>query len=89
MNIWLSMQHELEYMLKARVRTSAFPSVAADEAWNLIKKIVVEKEDPKIKGEILKDRGLMLGAAILGMYEEEIKLNPKDRAEVLKIRVAR
>ncbi len=85
-NIWLSMQHELEYMLKARVRTSAFPSVAADEAWNLIKKIVVEKEDPKIKGEILKDRGLMLGAAILGMYEEEIKLNPKDRAEVLKIR---
>ncbi|WKZ25364.1 MAG: hypothetical protein QY322_03150 [bacterium] len=88
-NIWLSMQHELEYMLKARVRTPAFPGVASDQAWDFIRKIVVEKEDPKIKSEILKDRGLMLGAAILGMYEGEIKLNEKDQTEVDNIRGAR
>lgn len=85
-NIWLSMQHEVEYMLKGRVRTPGLASVSGDEAWNLIRKIVVEKEDPKIKGEILKDKGLRLGAAILGMYEGEINLSPKEAAAIKKIR---
>ncbi|MFC1625582.1 hypothetical protein ACFL1Q_00870 [Patescibacteria group bacterium] len=85
-NIWLHLQHEVEYMLKARVRTPLLAPVAQDRAWELIKKVVVEKDDPSIKKTILNNRGLSLGAAILGLYGNETKISPSDQENIENVR---
>jgi hypothetical protein len=71
-NIWLHLQHETEYMLKARIRGPLNPSVNGDEAWDLIRNFVVEKGDKTLEEKILKNKGLSVGAAILDLFPGKI-----------------
>lgn len=93
-NIWLWMFHEVEYQGKARVRTPMIPTADGSQAKELIKRIVLGEDENAVKAEILEDRGLAMGAAILGLYglgvdQNDKRLSENDKQLIKNIRGAK